>query len=196
MTVYETLLLRKRSWYDDPVAVSVWVHLLMKAKAASTCEITVPLSLLAVECGVTKLQAQRKISDLSQIGMITVSGDKDGTIITICALSEAEKMKQANASSADDDTAQAVERLYALYPTKTPCGDSGVRSTGKCAKDKRRLAILLKTYTAGQIETAITNYVTEQDGKWLKNFSTFLNNLPECGDERISAPEQTTGQDW
>ena len=95
--------------------------------------------------------------------------------------------------------ADAIERLYALYPGKTKSGDRGERSTGKCSKDKHRIAALLRTHTPEQIERSIRKYVEEQGGMYLKNFSTFLNNLPEYGEEEpviFDVEEQVTGQDW
>ncbi len=78
---------------------------------------------------------------------------------------------------------EIIERLYKLYPGKT-ITPRGTRSTGKCAKDKARLATLLKTHTPEQIENSIKKYLEECGGYYLKNFSTFLNNLPEYEEER------------
>ena len=75
-----------------------------------------------------------------------------------------------------------VDYLFSLYPTK--CPNRGV-STGKCSKDKVRLKKMLKTTSAADIEYSIKRYVNEcsEGGTYMKNFSTFLNNLPEYGDE-------------
>lgn len=74
-----------------------------------------------------------------------------------------------------------VNRIYAMYPTTTDRGERGVTSTGKCAKDKKRIINLLKTHTPEQLENAIKKYVEDTGGRYLKNFSTFLNNIPEDG---------------
>lgn len=91
--------------------------------------------------------------------------------------------------------ADIVERIYKLYPTTTETKE-GKRSTGKSAKDRTRIRALLKTHMPEQIESVINKYVEEQGGKYLKNFSTFLNNFPECGDtEKEPAPvQQITAQ--
>lgn len=73
-----------------------------------------------------------------------------------------------------------VNHLYSLYPATTYRGERGVVKTGKCPKDKVRLAYLLRTHTPEQIEKAIKDYVDENNGRFLKNFSTFLNNMPEA----------------
>ena len=85
-----------------------------------------------------------------------------------------------------------INHLYALYPTKTWRGDKEA-STGKCAKDKVRLRALLKKRSAAEIEAIIKAYVEECGGAFLKNFSTFLNNLPENDDLFQTHPE-TQGQ--
>lgn len=94
--------------------------------------------------------------------------------------------------------AEVIDHLYALYPGKTETRE-GTRSTGKCSKDKVRIASLLRDHTPEQIERSILRYVEEQDGRFLKNFSTFLNNLPEYEDDTVlplSTGKQITGQDW
>ena len=73
---------------------------------------------------------------------------------------------------------ESVERLYALYPSKCPISR---RTTGKGAKDKRKLESLLRTgHTEEEIASAIRRYVKESidSGSYIKNFQTFLNNLP------------------
>lgn len=80
--------------------------------------------------------------------------------------------------------ADLIDRLYALYPTRCETRD-GMRSTGKCSKDKVRIASLLKTHTPELIERSIKMYLQEQGGKYLKNFSTFLNNMPEYEDDTV-----------
>ena len=88
------------------------------------------------------------------------------------------KQKREVDEAADAELNAAVEHLYSLYPTKTIRGDKEV-STGKSASDKKKLRTLLKKRTADDIEETITAYVAECGGRYLKNFSTFLNNLPE-----------------
>lgn len=77
------------------------------------------------------------------------------------------------------EQAEVIGHLYSLYPAKTYRGDRGVMSTGKCEKDKTRIAHLLKTHTPQQIENSIKQYIEETGGQFLKNFSTFLNNMPD-----------------
>ncbi len=88
------------------------------------------------------------------------------------------KAEKAAKKAAETDLQRKIDYLYGLYPTT--CFRNGRKvSTGKCSGDKRRLARLLRTKTAEEIEAVIRNYVAECGGQYLKNFSTFLNNLPE-----------------
>lgn len=74
---------------------------------------------------------------------------------------------------------ESVERIYQSYPSK--CANRGT-STGKCAKDKRKIKTLLvtKAFTEESLTRAIGRYVedVQSHGSYLKNFSTFLNNIP------------------
>ena len=73
-----------------------------------------------------------------------------------------------------------IDYLYDLYPTK--CPNRG-QSTGKCRKDKDKIKSLLKNISKDELEFTIKSYVKQQndEGGWLKNFSTFLNQLPDMG---------------
>ena len=99
------------------------------------------------------------------------SGQSDTTI-------QSEKKPSNSIEEILKRNAEIIDHLYSLYPGKTDTKE-GVRSTGKCSKDKHRLAALLRDHTPEQIERSITKYIEEQGGRYLKNFSTFLNNLPE-----------------
>ena len=76
-----------------------------------------------------------------------------------------------------------IDFLYGLYPTRCEKRNA---STGKCEKDKTRIAALLKIHTKNQIADAIKQYLSdcENSNSYIKNFSTFLNNLPEPTDEK------------
>lgn len=91
-----------------------------------------------------------------------------------------------------DTTEDDVERLYKLYPTKCPV--NGVRSTGKSAKNKTQLRTLLKKHTAAELESTIKRYIQEciDSQTFIKNFATFLNQLPDYSEEEtIFTPEST-----
>jgi hypothetical protein len=88
-----------------------------------------------------------------------------------------------------------IEELYALYPTRD--GNNGNRSTGKCSKDKERIKKHLKTKPKDELRRIIELYVADckKSGAYLKNFSTFLNNLPDP--ESFSASgKESDERDW
>lgn len=71
-----------------------------------------------------------------------------------------------------------VDFLYSLYPTKCPTKGN---SLGKGEKNKKQLEKLLKTKTKEELKEVIEFYVEDckKTKTYLKNFQTFLNNLPE-----------------
>lgn len=90
---------------------------------------------------------------------------------------------------------QEVEEIYTLYPTRD--GNNGNRSTGKCSKDKERIRKHLKTKPKDELRRIIELYVADckKSGAYLKNFSTFLNNLPDP--ESFSATgNKSDERDW
>lgn len=96
---------------------------------------------------------------------------------------EKEKVTKVTQKKNED----SVNRIYSIYPTKCPI--SG-RSLGKCSKDKTKIASLLKTRTAEDIELTIREYIVDckNHNTFLKNFGTLLNNLPEREEPKNQAP--------
>ena len=84
---------------------------------------------------------------------------------------------------------EAVDRIYALYPTKCPVGG---RSTGKSAKDKAKIARLLLVNTEEALAETIKRYLEESVNTktYIKNFGTFLNNIPDFGEQTIVQEEE------
>ena len=80
-----------------------------------------------------------------------------------------------------------VEEIYQAYPSRDP--NNGNRPTGKGQKDKATIKRLLTNgeYTKDQLLTIIRLEVKsrEETGAYLRNFSTFLNNLPDFEDEEL-----------
>ena len=137
-------------------------------------------------------------SSISLFAKIELTEEENGTSQTSTTIPSG-KTSGKTTEEILKKNAEVIDRLYAIYPGKSETRD-GMRSTGKCSKDKHRLAILLRTHTPEQIERTIRNYIEEQGGKYLKNFSTFLNNFPEDEGGDTALPPQSgsqgTGQDW
>ncbi len=102
-----------------------------------------------------------------------------------------QKPKPISKQSIDEimrEYGDVIDGLYRLYPTSTYRGERGKTSTGKCSKDKARIASLLRRHSPEAIKASIEKYVEEMGGKYLKNFSTFLNNLPEYDEDNPAEP--------
>lgn len=80
---------------------------------------------------------------------------------------------------------EKVELLYSLYPTTTERGNGRV-STGKSDSDKNKIKTLLKKHSKEHIEKVINQYLDgcKKTGTYIKNFGTFLNNLPELIEDK------------
>lgn len=87
-----------------------------------------------------------------------------------------------NGEAPGDEIDKAAARIYDLYPTKCPMRCT---STGKCAKNKTQIKALLKNHSEAELTYTIKRYVDEctKYGSYLKNFSTFLNQLPDYSDD-------------
>jgi hypothetical protein len=74
--------------------------------------------------------------------------------------------------------------IYSLYPTKCKTRNA---STGKTEKNKEQIKKLLKTYSVDKISNIIKRYTAESDKDkvYMKNFSTFLTNLPDYESKEI-----------
>jgi DNA-binding transcriptional MocR family regulator len=81
-----------------------------------------------------------------------------------------------------------VEEIYKLYPGKDLNNDN--RSTGK-SPEKDKAKILKKLKAGYPLKCAIEKYLSDcrRTNTYLKNFGTFLNNLPDVN-EVVKSPEQ------
>jgi hypothetical protein len=72
-----------------------------------------------------------------------------------------------------------IEELYNLYPSRDINHNN--KSTVKSYKDKERIKSLLKKKSFEEIKKSMEFYLKEcnKQKTWLKNFSVFLNNLPD-----------------
>lgn len=137
----------------------------------------------------------RKDIDAEFGGSVTVphgDGDElfpDYPAIPVQSEEEKEKLRSEREAkkAAEAELQRKIDYLYGLYPTKSMRAGREV-STGKCSKDKERIRRLLAVKTVEEIETVIRSYVDECGGSYLKNFSTFLNNLPESGNAGFEQP--------
>lgn len=73
------------------------------------------------------------------------------------------------------------DRIKNAYPTKTE-GKHRIRSTQRSVYDKKKLKKLIEKHGVEYIVKVINAYVDSQDGKFLKNFKTFINQFPSLED--------------
>lgn len=97
--------------------------------------------------------------------------------VDILAEAEAEVDKNTHSTESAD-----VERVYKAYPTKCPVRGA---PTGKSAKNKEQIKRLLKSHSADDLIFIIERYVgeCERGQVYIKNFNTFLNQLPDYSDD-------------
>lgn len=72
-----------------------------------------------------------------------------------------------------------IDEVYRAYPTHDP--NNNDRRVAKSSKDKEKIRRLLEN---GHSKEELLDLIakTKEDGRWLKDLSTFLNNLPDFGD--------------
>ena len=89
-----------------------------------------------------------------------------------------DKLNKTKLNNNKNYTKNEVEEIYSLYPGKCVVKGS---STGKCEKNKDRIKKLLNTISADGIKRTIIWYIDDckRHNTYMKNFSTFLNNIPE-----------------
>lgn len=91
----------------------------------------------------------------------------------------------------NNESVAAAERIYKLYPSSVIRKD-GNRVSLKSTKDKDKIQRLLKSRSEEELTSIIKQYLGENPGAYTKMFSTFLNNLPDYG-EQIFQPQPA---DW
>lgn len=92
--------------------------------------------------------------------------------------SDTESMQYREEKRREEKKRKDIDFIYSLYPTK--CIVKG-NQTGKSTKDKEKIKSLMVEKSKEELESIITRYVKEcKDSKtFMKNFKTFLNNLPD-----------------
>ena len=103
-----------------------------------------------------------------------------------------EKTKRIMSVKMPDNT-DAINRIYAIYPSSTTRPGGG-RAALKTSKDKERIGKLLLTKTEDDLSNIIKRYLSETNTPYIKMFSTFLNGLPDY-DDTTPAPQETRRQE-
>lgn len=202
-------------WYHDPKMFTLFLHMLIDANytdgewegyTIKRGQLVTSVAFLSADTGLSIQEVRTCLRKLGGAGEVRSTSIGRRSIITICnyeryltaqqgtnaestgeqhaIIEESKKIEEKKPSNDGKEKTEAANRLYALYPTKCPV--SG-RATGKSSKDKEKLARLLKDHTEQELSETIKRYVKEctEQQSYIKNFSTFLNNLPD-----YSAKEQ------
>lgn len=86
-----------------------------------------------------------------------------------------------------------IDEIYKAYPSRCPIQN---RSLGKSHKDKDKIKALLKHNTKDELLKTIELYISDckNTGAYVKNLTTFLNNLPDTESlkEQIKHPINQT----
>ena len=95
--------------------------------------------------------------------------------------------KKADSSIVSKDE---VDEVYVSYPAK--CVIRGT-STGKSVSNKNKIRTLLKSSTKEELLLTIEKYVTDckSGNVYMKNFTTFLNNLPDYDIDTLKIESNT-----
>ena len=83
-----------------------------------------------------------------------------------------------------------VNEIYSAYPTK--CVVRGA-STGKSTSNRNKIRTLLESSTKEELLLTIKKYVTDckSGNVYMKNFTTFLNNLPDYDIDTLKSESNT-----
>jgi len=86
-------------------------------------------------------------------------------------------------------TKNDVDDIYKLYPSKCPIRKA---SSNKCSKDKDKIESILKSgKTVDEFKESIKKYISGciETKTYVKNFKTFLSNMPDDQDMEITVSE-------
>ena len=89
---------------------------------------------------------------------------------------------------------ESIDEVYRAYPTHDP--NNNDRRIAKSSKDKDKIRRLLENgHTKEELLDLIQK--TKEDGRWLKDLSTWLNNLPDFTDtETKPKPKEEYRLKW
>ena len=130
-------------------------------------------------------QEQEKRKSYTESRRNNTSGNNQHTLKS----SKKEEKKQGHMTEhmEDENVNEIIDSIYSLYPNK--CLVQKERSLGKSKSDKIKIKTLLKTKTKEELKSVIEKYKIEcVSGKvYMKNFATFLNNIPDYNSEDTEA---------
>lgn len=90
----------------------------------------------------------------------------------------------------EENENENIIEIYKTYPSN--CLVKKTRSLGKCEKNKEQIKKLLQTKSKDEIINIIETYKKNcvLSETYMKNFGTFLNNMPDYSEEEQSKPKK------
>ena len=122
----------------------------------------------------SKLYVKVNFNKLSEL----LGEEKTEDVITELIVEAKPKTHGKDKFESKEELLNAVEEIYVAYPSRCVIRNT---STGKTKKNKDKIQRLLYEKTKSELIDVIKWYVKtcKDDNVYMKNFSTFLNNLPE-----------------
>ena len=113
-----------------------------------------------------------------------LQNETDATALNPQSETDAESMQYREEKKREEKKREEhVDYVYSLYPTRCFIKNT---STGKCSKNKEQIKKLLKEHSLEHLVGVIKFYLGDcKKGKvFIKNFGTFLNNLPDIEEQK------------
>lgn len=168
---------------------------------------------ISADTGLSDRQVRTALSHLVSTGEIVMKATNKWTKITVCKY-DTYQSASTDECQADDEQAtsnrqagdkqpttlkesnkgkkkegkniyaEAVDRIYNLYPAMTTRADGTKSSLRTAKKDKDKIERLLSSgeYTEESLSYAIRRYLSETKPEYLKQLQTFLNQIPDYSD--------------
>ena len=199
-------------WYKDANVMRLFLHCLLKANhkdnnwqgnLVKKGSFITSLDTLSHELGLSVKQIRTAISKLEKTSEVAKKSYSKFTVIQIVNYEEyQEEGKQEDTQKAnkgqgkgkqratnnndkkEKNEEETIKEIYSLYPTNCPVkGNSNDK--GKANKEQIKRILKSKEETVDSLKAKIERYVREckNSNTYLKNFKTFLNNLPDYSEE-------------
>lgn len=196
-------------WYDDPNTLALWVHLLVGANwrdgewhggVIPRGSMITSVAKLAADSGLTERGVRTCLARLVKSGEIVMESSNRWTKITVCRYDDYQSSEERECQTDDEQTAsiqpiaeeqketkekvsyaEAVERIYRMYPSTTKRREGNAVSLKSSKKNKAHIERMLRSgeYTEESLSYAIRRYLDETNKEYLKAFETFLNQVPD-----------------
>jgi hypothetical protein len=195
-------------WYDHLPTKVLFIHLLLKAnhkdnsyrgKIVKKGHLLTSRELLSKETGLTERQIRTALNHLKSTNEIAIKSNRQGTEIKVVKYSEYQdttnetpnerpRSDQQTPSNNNDkkekNEKEIIQEIYKLYPSTCPVKGN---SNSKGSKDKDKIKRILKNKeeTVESLKAKIERYTKDckNSNTFMKNFSSFLNNLPDYSEE-------------